>query len=253
MRRTFIDIAALAARLGLGGIFITNGWAKLEAGLTSTSASFEQIGAPMPGVWAASTMLVELIGGTLLIVGLIVPLAGLILFAEYAAIFFLSADEVSESLATGGVNLAVALGAAAILLAALGAGRISLHHLVFRGRSAGTPEPAPAQPAPAQAAPAASAPAPGTSAPGAPERPAATVPPGTIPQQAARPTQGTPREAVRMDRPTDKPAPDEPAETTKPLKRPDDSTQTMRRPRHAAPGGPDSGDMLVAGARKQKR
>ncbi|GII65006.1 hypothetical protein Skr01_50910 [Sphaerisporangium krabiense] len=130
MRRAFQDLAALAARLGVGGIFFANGWHKLEFGLTATSDQFGKMGAPGPGVWAAATMLIELLGGALLVAGLAVPVCGLILFAEALAVFVLVSGDTGLPLTGGDVNLIVALGSASVLLAVVGAGRVSVDHLV---------------------------------------------------------------------------------------------------------------------------
>ncbi|MER5626111.1 DoxX family protein [Streptosporangium sp. NPDC002544] len=130
MRRTLHDLASLAARLGVGGIFFANGWHKLEAGLTATAGQFTTLGAPAPGVWAATTMLTELIGGALLVAGLAVSACGLLLFAEALAVFVLASGETGLPLTGGDAKLIVALGAASILLAVGGAGRLSVDHMV---------------------------------------------------------------------------------------------------------------------------
>lgn len=130
MKRSLQDLAALAARLGVGGIFFVNGWHKLEAGLTSTGAQFAELQAPMPGLWAAATMLIEIVGGTLLIAGLAVPAVGLLLFAEALAVFVLTAGDPGLPLTGGDIRLIVALGAASVLLAVTGGGRASVDHMV---------------------------------------------------------------------------------------------------------------------------
>lgn len=114
----------------MGGIFFANGWHKLEAGLTATAGQFTTLGAPAPGVWAATTMLTELIGGALLVAGLAVPACGLLLFAEALAVFVLASGETGLPLTGGDAKLIVALGAASILLAVGGAGRLSVDHMV---------------------------------------------------------------------------------------------------------------------------
>ncbi|PZG37484.1 hypothetical protein C1I98_25295, partial [Spongiactinospora gelatinilytica] len=120
VRRTLHDLASLAARLGVGGIFFATGWHKLEAGLTQTAAQFATLQAPAPQVWAAVTMLTELIGGALLVAGLVVGPCGLLLFAEALAVFVIASGDQSLPL-TGDVDLIIALGAASILLAVGGA------------------------------------------------------------------------------------------------------------------------------------
>lgn len=114
----------------MGGIFFANGWHKLEAGLTATADQFATLGAPGPGTWAATTMLTELIGGALMVAGLAVPACGLLLFAEAVAVFVVASGDKGLPLTGGDVNLIVALGAASILLAVGGAGRLSVDHMV---------------------------------------------------------------------------------------------------------------------------
>ncbi|MEV7805725.1 DoxX family membrane protein [Microbispora sp. NPDC088329] len=130
MKRTLHDLATLAARMGVGGIFFANGWQKLEAGLNATADQFTALQAPLPHVWAPVTMLTELVGGTLLIAGLAVPVVGLLLFAEALAVFVLTAGDTGLPLTGGDIELIVALGAASVLLAVTGAGRISADHMV---------------------------------------------------------------------------------------------------------------------------
>ncbi|RBQ19782.1 hypothetical protein DP939_13810 [Spongiactinospora rosea] len=129
VHRTLHDLASLAARLGVGGIFFATGWHKLEAGLTATAGQFATLQAPAPQVWAAVTMLTELIGGALLVAGLVVGPCGLLLFAEALAVFVIASGDQSLPL-TGDVDLIIALGAASILLSVGGAGRLSVDHMV---------------------------------------------------------------------------------------------------------------------------
>lgn len=125
VKQALRDLAALVARIAVGGIFFANGWTKLEDGLKITGAKFLEQGAPAPGAWATVTMLAELIGGALLIAGLAVSTTGLILFAEALAVFL-----VATPLNPITTNELILLGAASLLLAVVGAGRISVDHMV---------------------------------------------------------------------------------------------------------------------------
>ncbi|HEX4811285.1 MAG TPA: DoxX family protein [Nonomuraea sp.] len=125
MKQILSDLAALVARVGVGGIFFANGWAKLEDGLRNTGANFLQQGAPAPRAWATVTMLTELIGGALLIAGLAVSVTGIILFVEALAVFL-----VAPPLNPISLNELILLGAASLLLAVVGAGRVSVDHMV---------------------------------------------------------------------------------------------------------------------------
>lgn len=125
VKQVLRDLAALVARVGVGGIFFANGWTKLEDGLTATGAKFLQHGAPAPGAWATVTMLTELIGGALLIAGLAVSVTGLILFSEALAVFIVATP---INPITG--NELILLGTSSLLLAVVGAGRLSVDHMV---------------------------------------------------------------------------------------------------------------------------
>ncbi|WP_162795351.1 DoxX family protein, partial [Nonomuraea lactucae] len=125
MKQALRDLAALVARLGVGGIFFANGWHKLEEGLNDTGTRFLEQGAPAPRAWATVTMLTELIGGALLIAGLLVSVMGLLLFVESLAVFL-----VAPPLNPISLNELVLLGVAALLLAVVGAGRVSVDHMV---------------------------------------------------------------------------------------------------------------------------
>ncbi|GGM77059.1 hypothetical protein GCM10010106_24400 [Thermopolyspora flexuosa] len=126
----FHDAAVLVARAGIGGIFFANGWQKLEAGLNATTEEFARIDAPLPYAWAAVTMLVELLGGAMVVAGFAVPVCGILLFVEALAVFALAAGDPARPLTGASANLVVALCAGSLLLAVVGAGRISVDHMV---------------------------------------------------------------------------------------------------------------------------
>ncbi|WP_156080721.1 DoxX family protein [Microbispora rosea] len=184
MKRTLHDLASLAARMGVGGIFFANGWQKLEAGLNATADQFTALQAPLPHVWAPVTMLTELVGGTLLIAGLAVPAVGLLLFAEALAVFVVTAGDNGLPLTGGDIELIVALGAASVLLAVTGAGRISVDHMVVIKRREAEAAGEFAADAEADAVIAALRP-PRPGEPGAGEPPARTAPPRPAPSGPA--------------------------------------------------------------------
>ncbi|MFI6594801.1 DoxX family membrane protein [Nonomuraea sp. NPDC050536] len=236
MRQALRDLASLVARVGVGGIFFANGWTKLERGLTATGVDFANQGAPVPGAWATVTMLAELIGGALLIAGLAVTAVGLILFTEALAVFV-----VARPLNPISLNELILLGAASLLLAVVGAGRVSVDHMVVIRR---------------RESEAASEFAADTEA----DRVIASLrDPDATPDAAGsdkpgsdRPKGGTSR--ARADAPGAEPASDRPRagkakdesnlEDTAPHPRP------SRRPDPDEPTAPTPGDTLVAGRKK---
>ncbi|TQF74021.1 DoxX family protein [Rhodococcus spelaei] len=127
----FRDLAILVARIGLGVVFVAHGWQKFFTyGISGTQASFEQMGVPLHDVSAIFAAAVELGGGILLIAGLLTPIAGILLFVDMLGAFFTVHYDQGVFVGQGGYELVVALGVGSLLLAATGAGRISLDALV---------------------------------------------------------------------------------------------------------------------------
>ena len=72
------DIAALILRLALGSLFIVHGYPKLTSGRKQGGEWMKSMG--LPAAAASLATVLELLGGILLIVGLIVPIVA-VLFA----------------------------------------------------------------------------------------------------------------------------------------------------------------------------
>ncbi|MDJ0393991.1 DoxX family protein [Rhodococcus sp. G-MC3] len=123
----FRDIATLIARVGLGIVFIAHGWQKLNTnGLDATKAGFEGMGVPLPQASAYFATFVELVGGVALVLGIFTPIVGILLFLDMLGAFLFVHYELGVFVSDGGYELVVALGVAALLLAAVGGGRFSL-------------------------------------------------------------------------------------------------------------------------------
>ncbi|MEV0331031.1 DoxX family protein [Micromonospora echinospora] len=134
------DVAMLLARIGVGVVFFAHGWQKLVTnGIDGTAAFFDQSGVPLPtlAAWFATT--VELLGGAALALGLAVPVAGVLLALNMLGAYVFVHAGNGIFVDQGGYELVLALGAAALLLAAVGAGRFSLDHVLFGRRRAATP------------------------------------------------------------------------------------------------------------------
>ena len=129
----FRDAALLLTRLALGAIFLAHGGQKLFTnGVDGTAAFFGQAGVPLPTASAWAATLVELVGGGLLVVGLALPVVGVLLAADMlGAYLFVHAGQ-GIFVAEGGWELVLALGVTSLLLAAVGAGRYSLDHVLAR-------------------------------------------------------------------------------------------------------------------------
>ena len=131
------DLAVLVTRVAIGLVFVAHGWQKLSTnGIDGTAAFFEQVGVPAASVAAWLAALVELAGGVALIVGLAVPLAGLLLLVDMFGAFVFVHVGAGLFVEQGGYELVLTLGAAVLLLAVLGAGRYSVDHLILGRRRA---------------------------------------------------------------------------------------------------------------------
>lgn len=126
MKKIPVDITALIARIAIGVIFIAHGWQKWQNGTDATTQMFTQYGVPQPQLAATATMIAELAGGALLILGLFVRVAALVLLAvTVGAIIFVHGRH-GIYIADNGWELVGALGAASLLLMGTGGGRIGL-------------------------------------------------------------------------------------------------------------------------------
>ncbi|MFG2088343.1 MULTISPECIES: DoxX family protein [unclassified Spirillospora] len=137
--RPLYNIAAVLARVGVGVVFMAHGWQKIEAGVTATSRSFDDLGVPLPTAAAVYSAFVELLGGAALIAGLGLPVTGAMLFLDMAGAFvFVHAGEglflVDGATVENGFELVLVLGMASLLFAAGGGGRLTLDQWIARKR-----------------------------------------------------------------------------------------------------------------------
>jgi putative oxidoreductase len=134
MDRIFRQLV-LISRVVVGAIFMAHGYQKLfEAGMPATIHSFATMGAPAPGITAYYASVVELGAGFFLIVGLLLPLAGILLMVDMlgAAIFVYASHRIL--LGQPPFDLVVTLAIVSLLLGFSGGGPLALDRWIF-GRS----------------------------------------------------------------------------------------------------------------------
>ncbi|PKW17352.1 putative oxidoreductase [Saccharopolyspora spinosa] len=135
------DFFALIGRLGIGIILLAHGWQKLIGyGPDAVAQSFAAMHIPLPQVSAWFATLVELVGGVFLVLGLLLPLVGVLVAIEMAGAVLLV--HLPHGLFSPmGFELPLAIGAAALALGFNG-GHWSLDHGLF-GRRRTPAEPTP--------------------------------------------------------------------------------------------------------------
>lgn len=133
------DLALLATRLLLGTVLIAHGWQKFtQWGLDGTAASFEKMGAPMPGLSSALAAVIELGGGILILLGALTPVVALLVALNMAGAYLIAHAGHGIFASDGGWELVGMIAAAALALVGAGAGRISLDGLLGRNRGTAT-------------------------------------------------------------------------------------------------------------------
>lgn len=126
------DVALLVARIGLGVVLLSHGLDKLDQGFGTTADGFAAMGIPAPEAAAAYALVAEIGGGALLIAGLLTPVAGLLVVGQMAGAFWFVHRGTEVMASAGGWELVGVIGFLALVLAATGAGRISLDALLGR-------------------------------------------------------------------------------------------------------------------------
>lgn len=119
------DLTATGGRLLLAAIFLLSGWSKL-GDPAGTAAYIASVGLPLAEVGAYFAIVVELVGGAMLLIGYRTKLAAatLALFTLVAAVFFHSALGDQNQFIHFFKNIAIVGGLLQVI--AFGSGRLSL-------------------------------------------------------------------------------------------------------------------------------
>ena len=122
-------VALLFLRLGLAAIFIFHGYPKLFGRSGQWLDAFGHMG--FPRYFAYVSGVLEFFGGLLLIVGLFTRIAGLLLAIEMAIAIWRVHLPQGSFLDVHNYEMPLALCVGSFALAAVGAGLISLDHLLY--------------------------------------------------------------------------------------------------------------------------
>jgi putative oxidoreductase len=125
--------APLVARVTLGVLFVSTGWGKVHD-LDKVTGFFTDLGIPAPHLNAVMVSFVELIGGSLLLVGLASRLAALPLVASMAVAILTAQREQLHGLADLFGLVEWTYLALLLWVALAGPGKVSLDHLLVARR-----------------------------------------------------------------------------------------------------------------------
>jgi putative oxidoreductase len=127
-------LAPLAGRVTLGVLFMSTGWGKVHD-LDKVTAFFTDLGIPAPGLNAHFVSFVELIGGTLLLVGLASRLAALPLMASMLVAILTAQREQVHGLPDLFGLVEWTYFALLLWVAIAGPGKVSVDHLLSQRAS----------------------------------------------------------------------------------------------------------------------
>lgn len=128
------------ARVVIGVVFLAHGLQKLSFnGIDGTSKFFDSLGVPAPNVLATTAGIVETVGGIAFILGLLLPLFGVLFAIDLLGAFWWFHSNNGFWAFDRGYEWVIALGVAMLLIAFSGGGPFALDHVLFgrRSRAAG--------------------------------------------------------------------------------------------------------------------
>ncbi|HEX9088528.1 MAG TPA: DoxX family protein [Arthrobacter sp.] len=132
---TLTTSARTILRIVTGFLFAAHGWQKFnEFTIAGTQAAFAQMGVPAANLVAPFVATLELVGGVALILGVLTRVFAALLAVDMLGALFLVHASAGIFAATGGYELVLILAAAALAVALVGAGKVSVDKALF-GRS----------------------------------------------------------------------------------------------------------------------
>lgn len=130
--QTARDLVLLVARIGLGVMMLAH--AKLEydfgGSLAGVGQLFAQSGVPLPAIAGPANVLFEFVGGIAMILGLAVPIVGVVMALNMAGAWLFVHTSGLFAMDHNGPELVIALGLLSLVLTVTGSGRFGLDHLI---------------------------------------------------------------------------------------------------------------------------
>lgn len=131
--RPYARYATLVLRVVVGLLMAMHGYAKLTGGAAGVAGFFGSLGIPAPGIMAWVVIIIELVGGIMIILGLFTRFWAFLYVPTMAVAIVLARMKSGIISPQGGTftfELELALLAGALALALLGSGPMSLDHML---------------------------------------------------------------------------------------------------------------------------
>ncbi len=129
---TLTTTARTILRIVTGFLFAAHGWQKFnEFTIAGTQAAFAQMGVPAANLAAPVIATLELVGGVALVLGVLTRVFAALLALDMLGALFLVHASAGIYVASGGYELVLILATAALAVALVGAGRLSVDKALF--------------------------------------------------------------------------------------------------------------------------
>jgi putative oxidoreductase len=130
--QTARDLLLLVARIGLGVMMLAHARLEYDFGgsLAGVGQLFAQSGVPLPAITGPANVLFEFVGGIAMILGLAVPIVGVLMALNMAGAWIFVHTSGLFAMDHNGPELVITLGLLSLVLAVTGSGRFGLDHLI---------------------------------------------------------------------------------------------------------------------------
>jgi putative oxidoreductase len=135
--RTARDVVLLLGRVGLAVLMIAHAKLAYDYGggsIAGVGRLFEQAGVPLAALAAPANLLLETVGAIMLIIGLAVPVIGVLMALNMLGAWVLVHSSALYAADHTGPETVIAIGLLSLVLAATGSGRFGLDHVIARRR-----------------------------------------------------------------------------------------------------------------------
>jgi putative oxidoreductase len=136
------DLVLLVARVGLGVLMIGHAWLMFAVAGYSVAGLgqlFGQLGVPLPALAGSANVLLESVGGVAMILGLAVPVVGILMALNMVGAWLLVHTSGLYAMDHNGPETVIAIGLLGLVLAVTGSGRFGLDRLLLQRRRPRTP------------------------------------------------------------------------------------------------------------------
>ncbi len=129
------DLGLLLARLVFGAVMVYHGWTRWQSGVSTQAEYLAQYGLPEPLLFAWGAVVLEVLGGVMLILGILTPAVAGLFVVEFTMVVLWIRWRNGLAVLSNGYEYSSVLAVLALLLTVFGSGRVSVDRLLLRRRS----------------------------------------------------------------------------------------------------------------------